>query len=110
LAYGLLQPLLTGIIAQEDSMGFSKKIVQLFLLAFGFIFIMAEVASAADIRSGFGGIDWATSQDQVANCKKIRGHEDIQYCVRSDQIHTLLGKMSPGVLYGFYQDAFLPYS
>jgi hypothetical protein len=61
---------------------------------------------AEDLQTGFGGIHWSTSLEQIGNCENIDRQGDIQYCIRSDQPHTLLGEPVPQVLYGFYQNAF----
>lgn len=87
-------------------MEFSKKILLIVPLAFGIVSVLAATGVAADIQTGFGGVEWAASLNQVGNCQQVGEREGVQYCARSDQFHTLLGEMVPGVLYGFYQDAF----
>jgi hypothetical protein len=87
-------------------MGLIKKSVLFILLVFGMFFILVEAGVAADIQTGFGGIDWGISLNQVSGCEKIEERENIQYCIRSDQSHTLLGEIIPAVLYGFYQETF----
>ncbi len=87
-------------------MALSTKSVRFFLAVLGIVFVLADVGAGADIQTGFGGIDWAMSPSQVNDCKSVGEREGIQYCVRGDQVHTLLGEGVPAVLYGFYQDAF----
>ncbi len=82
-----------------------KKII-IFLFAFSALSSLTGVCEAVDIQKGFGGIDWSTSMDQIAECEKVGAREGIQYCVRRDQNHTLLGEPAPSVLYGFFKDAF----
>ncbi len=92
---------------KESSMKLSKiHILFILLSAFGIVSILVEASLGADIQTGFGGIDWATSLSQVKGCEKVEERESLQYCVRSDRSHTLLGDLVPAVLYGFYQDAF----
>ncbi len=72
----------------------------------GILSIITGICIAEDLRTGFGGIHWSTSLEQVGNCENIDRKGDIQYCIRSDQPHTLSGEPIPHVLYGFYQNAF----
>ena len=87
-------------------MGLSLKIFLVVLLAIGGVSVFAEVSVAAGIQIGFGGIAWATPLNQINNCTKVGEREGIQYCIRKDQFHTLLGEMVSDVLYGFHQDTF----
>ena len=86
-----------------------KKIVMaICLLSITLIFIpiVAGSSMADDFQTGFGGIGWATALDQVRDCEDVESREGIQYCLRREQAHILLGEPVPAVLYGFYNDAF----
>ncbi len=78
----------------------------LFPVIIGILSIMAGACLAEDFQSGFGGINWSTSLEQVENCQKIDDQGDIQYFIRTNQLHTLFGEPVPHVIYGFYQNAF----
>ena len=82
------------------------KSILLFFFASAILSLFMGVSAAEDLQTGFGGINWKTSLDQIRDCERIEGKEGIQYCLRRDQTHSLLGEPAPNVLYGFYQDSF----
>jgi len=82
------------------------KTIYLILASFGIITMMTGAVSAGEINRGFGGIDWVTPLEAVKDCEKVVERGDILYCMRRDQVHTLLGESIPDVLYGFYRESF----
>ena len=68
------------------------KTIFLILASVGIVSIMTGVALAQEINSGFGGIDWAPPLEAVKGCEKVAERGDILYCVRRNQVHTLLGE------------------
>jgi hypothetical protein len=70
------------------------------------LYLTAGQCVASELQTGFGGIDWSTSREQIKDCEPLEAREGIQYCLRRNQPHTLMGDPVPHVLYGFFQDAF----
>ena len=82
------------------------KAIRLLSTTLVFFPIMVGSGIAGDLQTGFGGIDWKTPLDQIRDCEEVESREGIQYCLRREQAHTLLGEPVPAVLYGFYNNAF----
>jgi hypothetical protein len=82
------------------------KSVIIVITVVGIINIFAGTCMGEGLQNGFGGIEWSASLEQVKDCEMVGVQDGIQYYLRPNQPHTLLGESVPHVLYGFYLDAF----
>jgi hypothetical protein len=70
------------------------------------IFPAASLASAADVREGFGGIAWGTPLSAVEGLEQLARDGDLSYHHRPREIYHLPNVYSGPVRYGFFEERF----
>ena len=64
------------------------------------------VACAADLKTGFMGIQWASPAAHQKGLTRLYEKENVTYYTQPNIVHTIHEIRVPNVVYGFYEDQF----
>ena len=64
------------------------------------------VAGAADIETGFLGIQWASPAAHQEGLTRLYDRKNVVYYAQSNIVHTINEIPVPNVVYGFYEHQF----
>jgi len=70
------------------------------------IFLATSVAGAADLKTGFMGIQWASPAVHQKGLTRLYERGNVTYYTQPNIIHTIHEIPVPSVVYGFYEDRF----
>ena len=69
-------------------------------------YLSISAAGAAELESGFMGIQWASPAAHQEGLTRLYTREDVVYYTQPDIVHTIHNIQVPNVVYGFYKDQF----
>ena len=64
------------------------------------------LAGAADLKSGFMGIQWASPAAHQRDLTRLNESKNVIYYTQPNIVHTIHEIPVPNVVYGFYEDRF----
>ena len=69
-------------------------------------YLAISVAGAADLESGFMGIQWTSPAAHQDGLTRLYARDDVVYYTQPNIVHTIHDIQVPNVVIGFYKDQF----